>query len=182
MAGYAIQEVFDLFPQRVARRDRYLLSTLRSPENALLVRTIQICFRLTPDHRYLSPFLSAQPANLDLRGNLSCMLRCYESQLLVLLCPVSLTPTSNLGRPLVKEEIANVERMRSEIRDNFSGALRRQKTCPNESEIVEISKDAAGQGSSQLPNAIVEPVNMARAEDEIIVLRKLHKLVRLFRS
>src|SRR5437899_10883774 len=105
----------------------------------------------------------------------------YESLLLVLLCPVPLAPTSNLGRPLVKEESANVERMRSEISDNFSEALGRQKTCPNESEIVEISEDAAGEGSSQLPNAIVKPVNVARAEDEIVVLRKLNELVRLFR-
>src|SRR5207245_11388288 len=95
----------------------------------------------------------------------------YESQLLVLLCPVPLAPTSNLGRPLVKEEDANVERMRSEIRDNFSEALGRQKTCPNDSEIVKISKDAAGEEPSRLPNAIVEPVHMARPAYDDSVLR-----------
>src|SRR3989475_9029828 len=174
MAGYAVQEVFDLFPQRVARRDRYLLGTLSSPENALLVRAIQVRFRLTPDHGYLSAFLSAQPANLNLGSKLSCMLCGYESQLLVLLCPIPLAPASNLGRPLVKEVIADVERMRRKVRDNLPEALGRKEPCPNESEVVEIAEDTAGEGSSQLPDAIVEPVNVARAEDEFVVLRKLH--------
>src|SRR5437879_4813200 len=109
------------------------------------------------------------------------MLRCYESQLLVLFSPVPFTPASNLVGPHVQEVIADVERMRREIRDDLPEALGRQKPCPHESEVVEVAEDAATKSSSKLPDAVVEPVNVARAEDEIIVLRELYQLVRVFR-
>src|SRR5437899_1470744 len=109
------------------------------------------------------------------------MLRCYESQLLVLFSPVPFTPASNLAGPHVQEIIADVERMRRKIRDDFPEALGRQEPRPDKSEVVEIAEDAAAEGSSKLPDAIVEPVNVARAEDEIIILRKLYQLVRVCR-
>src|SRR5216683_3445141 len=125
MATYAIQEVFDFLPQRVARCNCYLLGTLRGPENTFLFRAIQVRFRLTPDHGYFSPLLPAQPANLDLRGKLSCVLRGYESHFLVLLCPVPFAPASNLVGPHVQEVIADVEGMWREVRDDFPEALGR---------------------------------------------------------
>src|SRR6266700_8388725 len=102
------------------------------------------------------------------------MLCCYVGQFLIFLCPVSFAPACNFVWPHVEEVIADIEGMWRKVRDDFPETLGRQETSPDKSEIVEVAEDAAGEGSPSFSDAIVEPVNVACAKHEIVVLRELY--------
>src|SRR6059036_2050238 len=93
--------------------------------------------------------LHVQPAQFDTCVEPAWMLGVDVGHLVSRVCPEASASAGNFPGPCVKQVVADVKRVGTQIRDHFPVGLGGQKTCPFEMEIVKVAQNSACHEPSQ---------------------------------
>src|SRR5207245_9074555 len=101
----------------------------------------------------------------------------YESDLLILLRPISSSLARDPVGPRFEQIVANVEGVGSEIGYHISRSLRIHEGCPSQTQVIHFSQGSLGKNAPQFADAVVEPVNVSDAENCVVLVGKPYELV-----
>ena len=126
----AAREVQQFFPYCIAWDDWDLFCVLSLLKYRFLLQTVEDSDAFLCNDSDLSPLFRVEPAYFDVGREPVFVLTANEGNLLVVSGPISFCATRYLRWPLAGQVIAYVERVWSEVGDDFSLSLGRQEAGP----------------------------------------------------